>query len=115
MGPLSAKQQREQLKFQNKEAREASKMGLDEMRKQQLHELKLKETAAKANQGLNFKDKVNNVKLKEMGVPVLNSLKKKHYDKIDTWLNAKQKIAINYDDNIEEIVHFIEMSLKNIV
>ena len=55
-----------------------------------------------------YEQQCNGEALKEMGVPVLNSLKKKHYDKIDTWLNSKQKIAINYDDNIEEIVHFIE-------
>jgi len=69
MAPLSGKQQREYLKFQNKEAREASKMGLDEMRKQQLHEIKLQEAAAKANQGLGHKEQVNNAKLKEMGIP----------------------------------------------
>ena len=69
MAPLSGKQQREYLKFQNKEAREASKMGLDEMRKQQLHELKLQEAAAKANQGLGHKEQVNNAKLKDMGIP----------------------------------------------
>jgi len=69
MAPLSGKQQREYLKFQNKEAREVSKMGLDEMRKQQLHELKLKESAAKANQGLGHKEQVNNAKLKDMGIP----------------------------------------------
>jgi hypothetical protein len=70
MGPLSGKQHREYLKFQNKEAREAAKMELDEKRKQQLHEIKLQEAAAKANQGLGHKEKVNNAKLKEMGIPL---------------------------------------------
>jgi hypothetical protein len=69
MGPLSGKQHREYLKFQNKEAREAAKMELNEQRKQQLHEIKLQEAAAKANQGLGHKEKVNNAKLKEMGMP----------------------------------------------
>jgi len=73
MAPLSGKQQREYLKFQNKEAREVSKMGLDEMRKQQLHELKLKEAAAKANQNLGYKQQVNNAKLNDMGVPLPKS------------------------------------------
>jgi len=77
MAPLSGKQQREYLKFQNKEAREVSKMGLDEMRKQQLHELKLKEAAAKANQGLSHKEQVNNVKLKDMGIPPARMNKQK--------------------------------------
>lgn len=70
MAPLSGKQHREYLKFQNKEAREASKMGLDEMRKQQLHQIKLQEAAAKANQGLGHKEQVNNARLKEMGIPL---------------------------------------------
>ena len=70
MAPLSGKQHREYLKFQNKEAREQAKMGLDESRKQQLHELKLRETAAKANQGLGYKQQVNNAKLNDMGVPL---------------------------------------------
>ena len=73
MGPLSGKQHREYLKFQNKEAREAAKMKLDESRKQQLHELKLRETAAKANQGLGYKEQVNNAKLIGMGIPLPRS------------------------------------------
>ena len=73
MGPLSGKQHREYLKFQNKEAREAAKMKLDESRKQQLHEIKLQESAAKANQGLGHKQQVNNAKLKDMGVPLPKS------------------------------------------
>ena len=77
MAPLSGKQQREYLKFQNKEAREVSKMGLDEMRKQQLHELKLQEAAAKANQGLGHKEQVNNAKLKDMGIPSAKMNKQK--------------------------------------
>lgn len=68
MGPLSAKQQREYLKFQNKEAREVSKMGLDEMRKQQLHEIKLQEAAAKANISLGHKEQVNKAKLSDMSI-----------------------------------------------
>jgi lysozyme family protein len=44
-------------------------MELDESRKQQLHEIKLQEAAAKANQGLGHKEKVNSAKLKEMGIP----------------------------------------------
>lgn len=70
MGPLSGKQHREYLKFQNKEAREAAKMELDESRKQQLHEIKLQEAAVKANQGIGHKEQVNKYKLKEMGIPL---------------------------------------------
>jgi len=77
MAPLSGKQQREYLKFQNKEAREAAKMELDEGRKQQLHEIKLQEAAAKANQGLGHKEQVNNAKLKDMGIPPARMNKQK--------------------------------------
>jgi len=77
MAPLSGKQQREYLKFQNKEARETSKMEVDEMRKQQLHELKLQEAAAKAKQGLGHKEQVNNAKLKDMGIPPARMNKQK--------------------------------------
>jgi hypothetical protein len=77
MAPLSGKQQREYLKFQNKEAREAAKMELDEGRKQQLHEIKLQEAAAKANQGLGHKEQVNNAKLKDMGIPPVRMNKQK--------------------------------------
>jgi lysozyme family protein len=77
MAPLSGKQQREYLKFQNKEAREAVKMELDEGRKQQLHEIKLQEAAAKANQGLGHKEQVNNAKLKDMGIPPAKMNKQK--------------------------------------
>jgi len=77
MAPLSGKQQREYLKFQNKEARETAKMEVDEFRKQQLHELKLQEAAAKAKQGLGHKEQVNNAKLKDMGIPPARMNKQK--------------------------------------
>jgi lysozyme family protein len=77
MAPLSGKQQREYLKFQNKEARESAKMEVDEFRKQQLHELKLQEAAAKAKQGLGYKEQVNNAKLKDMGIPPARMNKQK--------------------------------------
>jgi lysozyme family protein len=77
MGPLSGKQHREYLKFQNKEAREQAKMELDEKRKQQLHEIKLQEAAAKANQGLGHKEQINNAKLKDMGIPAPRMNKQK--------------------------------------
>jgi len=77
MAPFSGKQQREYLKFQNKEARESAKMELDEMRKQQLHEIKLQEAAAKANQSLGHKDKINTAKLNDMGIPTARMNKQK--------------------------------------
>jgi hypothetical protein len=52
-------------------------MKLDESRKQQLHEIKLQEAAAKANQGLGHKEQVNNAKLKDMGIPSAKMNKQK--------------------------------------
>jgi len=77
MAPLSGKQQREYLKFQNKEARESAKMEVDQFRKQQLHELKLQEAAAKAKQGLGHKEQANNARLKDMGIPPARMNKQK--------------------------------------
>jgi len=72
MGPLgmSAKQHREYLKLQSQEQREQAKMERDESRKNQLHEIKLKEAAAKANQGIGHKEDLHAVKLKELGSPL---------------------------------------------
>jgi len=68
--PLSLKQLRENAKFQSKEARENAKLEGDESRKQQLHQIKLQEAAAKANQGLSQKEDVHAVKMKELGSPL---------------------------------------------
>jgi hypothetical protein len=72
MGPLgmSAKQHREYLKLQSQQQREAAKMERDESRKQQLHEIKLKEAAAKANQGIGHKEDIHATKLQELGSPL---------------------------------------------
>jgi hypothetical protein len=70
MGPLSGKQQREWLKHQAKEARESAKMESEESRKNKLHEIKLQEAAAKANQGIGHKEEVHGLKMKEMGGPL---------------------------------------------
>jgi len=70
MGPLSGKQQREWDKHHAKEARESAKMESEEARKQQLHEIKLQEAAAKANQGIGHKEDVHGLKIKELGGPL---------------------------------------------
>jgi hypothetical protein len=72
MGPLgiSAKQHREYLKLQSQNEREVAKMQAEEKRKQQLHDIKLKEAAAKANQGIGHKEDIHAVKLKELGSPL---------------------------------------------
>jgi hypothetical protein len=68
--PLSLKQLRENAKFQSKEARENAKLEGDESRKQQLHNIKLREAAAKANQGLGHKEDVHAAKMRELGAPL---------------------------------------------
>jgi len=65
MGPLSAKQHREYLKFNSQEQREKIKMEQDQGRKQQLHEIKLQEAAAKANQSIGHKEQMQQIKLKD--------------------------------------------------
>lgn len=72
MGPLgmSAKQHREYLKLQSQEQREQAKMERDESRKNQLHEIKLQEAAAKANQGIGHKEDLHAVKLQELKSPL---------------------------------------------
>jgi len=77
MGPLgvSAKQHREYLKLQSQNEREVAKMQAEEQRKQQLHDIKLKEAAAKANQGIGHKEDIHAAKLKELGSPLGKSPK----------------------------------------
>jgi len=70
MGPLSAKQHREYLKFASQEARETAKMEREEARKQQLHEIKLVEAAGKAGQTLGHKEDVHKYKMGTLGAPL---------------------------------------------
>ena len=70
MGPLSGKQQREWAKHVAKEQRESAKMEAEEARKQQLHEIKLQEAAAKAGQGIDHKEELHGLKVKELGGPL---------------------------------------------
>jgi uncharacterized protein (TIGR00661 family) len=57
-----------------------------------------------------YEQQCNAAALKEMGVPVIKSLKKKYLAKIDAWLNYDDIISVNYENNTEEI---IEMIFKN--
>jgi len=68
--PLSGKQQREWLKFSAKESRESAKMENDEKRKERLHEIKLQEAAAKANQGIGHKEELHGLKIDELSGPL---------------------------------------------
>lgn len=54
-----------------------------------------------------FEQQYNGDVLKSMGVTVVKKLKKKHHDKIETWLNSKEKVTVNYPENTEFIVNTV--------
>ncbi|MET0244026.1 MAG: glycosyltransferase family protein [Flavitalea sp.] len=57
-----------------------------------------------------FEQHCNAAALKDLGVPVLKSLKRKHADLIANWLQSDKIISVNYQDQTSEIVdHVIEM------
>ncbi|NOU45719.1 MAG: glycosyl transferase [Bacteroidales bacterium] len=51
-----------------------------------------------------FEQQCNAIALKEIGVPVLKSLKEKHVDKLKSWIAIGTTIEVNYPDNTEEII-----------
>jgi uncharacterized protein (TIGR00661 family) len=51
-----------------------------------------------------YEQQCNAAALKEMGVPVLKSLKRKHVDKIKKWIKSGEVIKVEYPDQTEEIV-----------
>lgn len=57
-----------------------------------------------------YEQQCNAAALKTMGVPVIKSLKRKHLDKIKTWVADKQFIPVNFPNNTEKI---IDMIIKN--
>lgn len=52
-----------------------------------------------------YEQHCNAVALKDLGVPVLKSLKLKHVAKIQKWLDDDSRIEVNYLDETEEIVN----------
>jgi uncharacterized protein (TIGR00661 family) len=54
-----------------------------------------------------FEQQCNAAALKQMGVPVIKSLRKKHLSKIKDWIEAKQHIEVDYPDNTEAILKSI--------
>lgn len=51
-----------------------------------------------------YEQQCNAAALKEMGVPVIKSLKEKHSDIIKNWLASKDLIAVDYPDTTKEII-----------
>ena len=62
-----------------------------------------------------YEQHCNAAVLKSMGVGVMKSLKKRHYDKLEKWIESGQAIEVNYPDNTAQIVDtIIENHLTNI-
>ncbi|MCW3107261.1 MAG: glycosyl transferase [Segetibacter sp.] len=54
-----------------------------------------------------FEQQCNAAALKDMGVPVIKSLKLKHLKKIKNWIENGTKVAVEYPDNTEQILNKI--------
>ena len=51
-----------------------------------------------------FEQHCNAAALAEMGIPVIKSLKRKHLNKIKSWIQSGLIISVNYPDDTEQIV-----------
>jgi len=56
--------------------------------------------------------------LELMGVPVINNLKEKQFEKIGKWLESDEKVIVNYPDQTRMVIRKIletnvKMVLKN--
>ena len=51
-----------------------------------------------------YEQQCNSAALKELGVPVIKSLKNKHLDKLRLWVDSDAKIEVNYPDITEQII-----------
>jgi uncharacterized protein (TIGR00661 family) len=54
-----------------------------------------------------YEQQCNAAALKTMGVPVIKSLKRKHLDTIQNWVDAQQQIQVNYPNSTERIINMI--------
>lgn len=54
-----------------------------------------------------YEQHLNAAALKEMGVPVIKSLKSKHENTIKNWINEGKAISVNYPDKTQEIIDLI--------
>lgn len=54
-----------------------------------------------------FEQQCNAKALGEMGITVLPSFKRKHYLKLEAWLNETSKVRVNYPDNADDLVSTI--------
>jgi uncharacterized protein (TIGR00661 family) len=54
-----------------------------------------------------YEQHCNAAAAKDLGVPVIKSLKKKHLHKVENWLNEKEALQINFPDETEKIIDFV--------
>ncbi len=59
-----------------------------------------------------YEQHLNAASLEEIGVPVIKSLKKKSELDIESWLNAKSKVSVDYQDCTAEIIDKIVKNHK---
>lgn len=60
-----------------------------------------------------YEQQCNAAMLRSMGVGLIKSLKKKHYDKIQNWLDSGIKVKVHYPDQTNEIVNSLLKLNKN--
>jgi len=54
-----------------------------------------------------YEQQCNAAALKDLGVPVIKTLKKKHLSKIQDWVNQQQKINFDYSNETEKIIDLL--------
>ncbi len=60
-----------------------------------------------------FEQQCNAAALKDMGIPVIKSLKLKHYEKIRSWIDDDTIIEVDYPNNTEKIIEDILFRYSN--
>src|SRR5690606_1313413 len=54
-----------------------------------------------------YEQQCNAQALKEMGIPVINNLKRKQIPIIKAWLNSTKKVIVDYPDYTQEVIDLI--------
>ena len=54
-----------------------------------------------------YEQHCNAAAAQELGVPVIKSLKKKHYHKVENWLNEKNNLQINFPNETDRIIDLV--------
>lgn len=62
-----------------------------------------------------YEQHLNAAALEEMGVPVIKNLKAKHELAIESWLNGKSRVEVDYPDTTQDIVdHVLDMHVGRV-